>query len=79
MMDGEFLFFAAFFLEPKQEPFPARIIVFDLQVHYGADPGESVGKSPKQSAIAQPGVRGWLDRVQKPLDLAFNKCQRFAL
>jgi len=49
------------------KPFSGRIIVFDLQVHDGADPGESVGKDPKQSAIAQAGVRGYLDRVKQLL------------
>jgi hypothetical protein len=45
-----------------------RIVVFDFEVHDGADPGESVGKDPEQSAIAQASVRGCLDRVQKRLN-----------
>jgi hypothetical protein len=53
-------------------------IVFDLQVHDGADSGESVGKDPKQSAIAEARVRGCLDRAQKLLNLAFDKRRRFA-
>jgi hypothetical protein len=48
------------------------------EVHDGADPGEGVGKDPKQSAIAEAGVCGCLDRVQKLLNLAFDKCWRFA-
>jgi hypothetical protein len=36
-------------LKAKQKPFSGRIIVFDLQVHDGADPGESIGKDPEQS------------------------------
>ena len=77
MVDGELFLFAALFFKPEQKPFPRRIIVFDLQVHDGADPGESVGKDPKQSAIAETGVRGRLDRAQKLLDLAFDKGRRF--
>ena len=53
-------------------------MVFDLQVHDGADPGESVGEDPEQSAIAEAGVRGGLNRVKEPLDFTFNKCRRFA-
>ena len=41
----------------------------------GADPGKGVGKGPKQSAIAQAGVRRRVDRVKKPLNFAFNKCR----
>ena len=78
MMDGKLLFFAAFFFKPEQKPFSGRIIVFDLEIHDGADPGESVGKDPKQSAIAKARVRGWLDHVKKLLNLAFNKCRCFA-
>ena len=52
MVDGKLFFFAAFLFKAEQKPVPGRIIVFDLQVHDGADPGESVGKDPKQSAIA---------------------------
>src|ERR1700726_1141317 len=48
------------------EPALGRVIVFDFQVHDGADPGESVGKDPEQSAITEARVRGRLDRVQKP-------------
>ena len=58
MVDGQLFLFAALFLEAEQKPFSGRIIIFDLQVHDGADPGESVGKDPEQSAIAQTGVRG---------------------
>jgi hypothetical protein len=42
------------------------------------DPGESVGKDPEQSAIAQARVRGRIDRVQKLLNLAVDECRRFA-
>ena len=78
VMDGELLFFAAFLFKTEQKPFPGRIIVFDFQVHDGADPGESVGKDPKQSAIAEAGVRRCLDRVKKLLNLAVNECRRFS-
>jgi hypothetical protein len=44
----------------------------------GADAGESVGKDPKQSAIAEAGVRGCLDDAQKFLNFTFDKCRRFA-
>jgi hypothetical protein len=33
-----------------------RIIIFDLKIHDGADPGESVGKDPEQSAITEAGL-----------------------
>jgi len=33
---------------------------------------ESVGKDPKQSAIAEAGVRGCLDRAQELLNFTFN-------
>ena len=76
MMDGEFLFFAALFFKTEQEPFPGRIIVFDLQIHHGADPGESVSKDPEQSAIAEARVRG---RVMKthPNDQQGSRVTRF--
>jgi hypothetical protein len=47
-----FMLFAAFLFKAEQKPFARRIIVFDfeVQVHDGADPGESVGKDPEQSA-----------------------------
>jgi hypothetical protein len=48
-----------------------------LQVHDGADPGESVGKDPEQSAIAQARVRGGLDGAQKLLNFTFDKCRSF--
>ena len=72
MVDGELFFFAAFLLEPEQKPFPARIIVFDFQVHDGTDPGESVGEDPEQSAIAEPRVRGCVDRAQKRFNFTFG-------
>ena len=61
MVDGELLFFATFFFKPEQKPFPGRVIVFDFQVHHGADPAESVGEDPEQSTIAQAGLCGCLD------------------
>jgi hypothetical protein len=78
MVHGKFLFFAAFLFKSEQKPFSGRIIVFDLEVHGGANPGESVGKHPKQSAIAQAGIRRCLDRAQQLLDFTFDKCRRFA-
>ena len=36
-MDGKLLFF-----EAERKPFPRRIIVFDLEVHDRADPGEGI-------------------------------------
>ena len=75
---GSSFLFAALLFKAEQKPFPGRIIVFDLQVHDGADPGESVGKDPEQSAIAEAGVRGRLDRAQKLLNFTFDKCRRFA-
>jgi hypothetical protein len=77
MADGELLFFAAFLFKSEQKPFPGRIIVFDLQVHDSADPGESVGKDPEQSAIAEAGVGGCFDRAKKPLNFTFDECRRF--
>ena len=73
MVDGKLFLFATFLFEAKQKPFSRRIIVFDLQVHDGADPGESVGKDPKQSAIAEAGVRGGLDHSQKLLNFTFDE------
>ena len=78
MVHGKLFLFAALLFKAEQKPFPGRIIVFDLQVHDGADPGERVGKDPEQSAIAEAGVRGCLDRVEKPLNLALDKCRRFS-
>ena len=49
MVHGELLLFATLLLEPEQEPFPGRIIVFDFEVHDGADSGESVGKEGSSS------------------------------
>jgi hypothetical protein len=67
MVDGEFFLFAALLFKPEQIPFPGRIIVFNFEIHDSADPGESVGKDPEQSAIAEACVRGCLDRIEKPL------------
>jgi hypothetical protein len=78
MMDGELLLFAALFFKPEQKPFSGRIIVFDLHVHHGADPGEGAGQEPEQSAIAQAGVRSGLYHVDKLLDFTFDKRRRFA-
>ena len=75
---GKVFLFAASFFEAEQKPFPGRIIIFDLQIHDGADPGESVGQDPEQSAIAETGMRGWLDRVEKLLDFTFDERRRFA-
>jgi hypothetical protein len=56
MVDGQLLFFAAFLFKAEQKPFSGRIIIFDLQVHDGADPGEGVGKDPEQSAVPKAGL-----------------------
>jgi hypothetical protein len=40
--------------------------------------GLSISKDPKQSAIAEAGVSGCLDCVQKLLNFTFDKCRRFA-
>ena len=63
MVNGKLFLFAALFLEAKQKPFPGRIIVFDFEIHDGADPGESVSKDPKQSAIPEAGVALYLNRL----------------
>ena len=78
MVHGKLFLLAAFLFKAEQKPFSGRIIVFDLQIHDGADPGESVSKDPKQSAIAEAGMRGCLDHVQKLLNFTFDKCRRFA-
>jgi hypothetical protein len=44
-----------FLFKAEQKPFPGGIIVFDFEIHNGADPGERVGKSAEQSAIAEAG------------------------
>ena len=75
-MDGELFLFTAFFFEPEQKPFSGRIIVFDFKVHDGSDPGKSVGKRGEQGAIAETGVRGYLDRVQQLLNLAAGSLPR---
>ena len=79
MVHGKLFLFASFLLKTEQKPFPGRIIIFYLQVHDGADSGESVGKDSKQSAIAEPRVRGCLDHAQKLLNFAFDKCRRFPI
>src|ERR1700736_1925838 len=78
MVHGKLFFFAAFLFKAEQKPVPGRIIVFDLQVHDGADPGESVGKDPEQSAIAEARVRGCVDHAQELLNFTFHKRRRFA-
>jgi len=78
VVHGKLFLFAALLFKAEQKPFPRRIIVFDLQVHDGADPGESVGKDPKQSAIAEARVRGCLDRVEKLLDFTFDERRCFS-
>ena len=77
MVHGKLFLFASFLFKAEQKPFPRRIIIFDLQIHDGADPGESVSKDPEQSAIAEAGVRGCLDHAQKLLNFTFNKCRCF--
>jgi pimeloyl-ACP methyl ester carboxylesterase len=57
VVDGELFLFAAFLFKPEQKPFSEGIIVFDLEVHGGADPGKSVGKDPQQSASRDAGLR----------------------
>ena len=78
MVHGELFFFAALFFKTEQEPFPGRIIVFDFEVNDGTNPGESVGKDPKQSAIAEAGMRGRFDRVEKRLYFTIDECRRFS-
>ena len=78
MVHGKLFLFASFLSKAEQIPFPRRIIIFDLEIHDGADAGESVGKDAKQSAIAEAGVCGCLDHAQKLLNLAFDKGRRFA-
>jgi hypothetical protein len=58
-------------------PVAAEPIVFDLQVHDGADPGEGVGKD--QSAIAEAGVRGCLDRRQEASEPRLRRMPAFCL
>jgi hypothetical protein len=65
-------------LKRSKNPLSGRIIVFDLQIHDGADPTESVSKDPEQDAIAEAGVRACLDHVEKFLNFPFDKCRRFA-
>jgi hypothetical protein len=48
VVHGKLLLFAAFLFKPEQEPFPARVIIFDLQIHDGADPGEAIVNSINQ-------------------------------
>ena len=79
MVDGQLLLLAAFLFKAEQKPLSGRIIVFDLKVHDGADPGERVGKNPEQSAIAKAGVRGCLNRVNKPLNFAIDEMPAFCL
>jgi hypothetical protein len=78
VVHGKLFFFAAFFFKAEHKPFPGTIVVFDLEVHDGANPGERVGKDPKQSAIAEAGVRGCLDHAQKRLNFTFDKRRGFA-
>jgi hypothetical protein len=53
---GKLFLLSAFLFEPEKKPFPRRIIVLDLQIHDGTDPGEGVSKSAEQSAIAEASV-----------------------
>ena len=53
-------------------------MVFNFEVHDGADPRKSVCKRGKQSAIAEAGVRGCVDRLEKRLDFTIDECRRFA-
>ena len=75
---SDHVFFAAFFLEAEQKPFPGRITIFDVEVYGGADRGERVGKSPEQRAVTQAHMRGRLDRVKKRLDFTFGRCRCLA-
>ena len=70
VMNGEFLFFAAFFFKPEQKPFAGQIVVFDLQSHDGADPGKGIGQGTKESAIAEASVREDIDRVKQRLEVS---------
>ena len=73
MVDGELLSLPPFSINRSKNLFSGRIIVFDLQVHERADPGESVSKRGKQGAIAEAIVRECLDPVKKLLDFTFNE------
>src|SRR5271169_4344675 len=70
---GSSFSFSAFLFESEKKPFSRRIIVLDLQIHDGTDPGEGVSKSAEQGAIAEGSVRGCLDHVQKLLDLTLDE------
>jgi hypothetical protein len=52
VVHGKLFLFAAFLFKSEQKAFPGRIIIFDLEIHDGADPGERVRQGPKQGAIA---------------------------
>jgi hypothetical protein len=78
VMHGHLLLLAAFFVESQPATRTIVIVIVDFEFQYRADPGESVGKDTKQSAIPEAGVRGCLDRVKKLLDFTFDKCRRFA-
>ena len=53
--------------------------VYDLPaIDNGADPRERVSEDPEQGAIAETGMGGCLDRVQKLLHLAVHERRRFA-
>jgi len=56
----------SFSLKRRKNRFSRTTIIFDFEIHDGADPGERVGKDSEQSAIAQAGVRG---RVVKPIPM----------
>jgi len=56
MVDGQLFLLSAFLFESEKKSFPRRIIVLDLQIHDGTDPGEGVSKSAEQSAIAEASV-----------------------
>ena len=47
-----------FSFESEKKPLPRRIIILDLQIHDGTDPGEGVSKSAEQGSIAEASVRG---------------------
>ena len=52
LINEELLLFAALGTEPKNGSFAILKVIFDLQIHDGADPAARVGERGKQALVS---------------------------
>ena len=60
---------AAFLVQPHPPALALRVVVLDVHVERGRDPGEGVDQESDQRAVAQPDDRRHIDAVEQLLAL----------